>query len=72
MITGRDSAGYLKEYGTVRDWLKDAKVVSFKINSDGLVRAQEKCDGYFSCFLTRDQLLMLADELRALAMEGTK
>lgn len=67
MITGRSSDGMFRQYGTVRDWLEDARVVSFTPSiDDAVVDVVEACDRYFHCTLTHDQLLMLADELRAM------
>ena len=67
-ITGEDWTGHLKQYDTVRDWLDDARVVRFEAQPDGTVEVEERCDDYFSCHLTREQLLMLSDELRAMAL----
>ena len=37
----------------------------------GLFRIQESCDRYFYAILTREQMLALADELRAMAAKGS-
>lgn len=53
---------------TVQEALKDAKVMSVKRLPDGRFRVREECDGYYGAWLTQEQLLALADELRAMAM----
>ena len=70
-ITAENEFGDPQEFARVLDWLKHSKVVSVKPQPDGNFRVREECDAYFSKMLTREQLLMLADELRALAGEGT-
>jgi hypothetical protein len=48
-----------------------AKEHIFKIlrKEDGLFLIEESCDHYFSVRLTREQLLDLADEIKALATD---
>lgn len=43
--------------------LKESRIVSFKPQKDGTIRVQEKCDRYFTEYLTRDDILALAEEL---------
>jgi hypothetical protein len=43
--------------------LKESRIVSFKPQEDGTIRVQEKCDRYFTEYLTRDDILKLAEEL---------
>jgi hypothetical protein len=47
--------------------LREARIFSLYKQEDGRFRVEECCDWYFFAFLTREQLLTLADELRALA-----
>lgn len=48
--------------------LKDADVVTFKIFKEtSSVRVRERCDRFFSCHLSKDELLMLAKEVQQLA-----
>ena len=46
--------------------LKESRVVSFKPKEDGTIRVQEKCDRYFTEYLTRDDIISLAEELVSL------
>jgi hypothetical protein len=51
---------------TILDGLEEAQVV--RIEKDGdLFHVREACDEYFMATLTKDQLITLADELRAFA-----
>ena len=43
--------------------LKESRIVSFKPQKDGTIRVQEKCDRYFTEYLTRGEILALAAEL---------
>lgn len=52
---------------TVLAALEDARVFAVKATKDGKFRFRERCDDYFSAILTKEQVLLLADELRALA-----
>jgi hypothetical protein len=52
---------------TLLDALDEARVFNLSKEETGLFRINESCDRYFFAVLTRDQLLALADELRALA-----
>ncbi len=47
--------------------LKDARIVSFKPQDDGTFRVQEKCDRYFTDYLTKSEMLKLAQEIIDLA-----
>lgn len=49
------------------DALKKAYVFSIEKKADGRFYIEEECDNYFHATLTRDQVLALAEELRALA-----
>ena len=49
------------------DALDNASVFSVEQLSDGRFSFIESCDRYFSANLTKEQVLALADELRALA-----
>lgn len=59
---------YTGEGETVLAALKDARVLGVVPASGGRFEFIEWCDEYFSAILTREQVLALADELRALAM----
>jgi hypothetical protein len=48
---------------TIMERLKYGRVVSFKPQSDGTFRVQEKCDRHFDEYLTRDEMLQLAREI---------
>lgn len=52
---------------TMLDALNEARVFKAHKGADGRFVIEESCDHYFCAFLTREQLLALADELRALA-----
>lgn len=49
------------------DALDGARVFSVKKLDDGRFCFEESCDQYFSANLTKDQVLALAEELRAMA-----
>jgi hypothetical protein len=57
----------LVEYQTISQALDDNRIVSVTKEPDGRFQVTERCDDYFSGYLTREQLLAWADELRALA-----
>ena len=48
---------------SIMERLKYGRVVSFKPQSDGTFRVQEKCDRHFDEYLTRDEMLQLAREI---------
>lgn len=50
---------------TVLEVLKEARVLTVKQVPGGF-RFRERCDRYYQIVLTREQVLALADELRAL------
>lgn len=50
---------------TVLEVLKGARVLTVK-QAPGGFRFRERCDRYYQVVLTREQVLALADELRAL------
>lgn len=52
---------------TLLDALDEARVFNVSKEETGRFRLEESCDRYFFAVLTREQLLALADELRALA-----
>ena len=52
----------LPEY-PIMSRLKESRIVSFKPQEDGTIRVQEECDRYFTEHLTRDDILVLAEEL---------
>jgi len=52
---------------TVLNALNDARVFAVKAIKDGRFRFRERCDDYYRAILTKEQVLLLADELRALA-----
>lgn len=58
--------GELSDYPSVLAALKDAGVMTVKIMPDGRFRVRERCDRYYSVYLTREQVLAWADELRAM------
>ncbi len=70
-FTGEDWMGVPREFFTVRDWLKDARVVRFEAQPDGTVAVEERCDEYFGATLSREQVLALTDELRAMVLPPT-
>lgn len=49
------------------DALDEARVFNVTKLDDGRFCFEESCDRYFSANLTKDQVLALAEELRALA-----
>jgi hypothetical protein len=57
----------LVEYPTISEALDDNRIVSVTKQPDGRFQVLERCDDYYSSYLTREQLLAWADELRALA-----
>ncbi len=62
-----DQTGTPTEYSSVLDVLRAANVLTVKPMPDGRFRVRERCDRYYHVYLTREQLLAWADELRALA-----
>lgn len=52
---------------TLLDALREARVFSVTKQETGRFQIEECCDWYYFAVLTREQLLALADELRALA-----
>lgn len=53
---------------TMVEAVKNACVFTVKRMEDGRFRLRERCDRYFRVYLTPEQLLALADELRAMAL----
>jgi hypothetical protein len=54
-------------YPTISESLDDNRIVSVTQQPDGRFQILEKCDDYFAAYLTREQLLAWAEELKALA-----
>lgn len=52
---------------TVLAALEEAQVFKIVRQDDGRFEIVERCDEWYGAFLTREQMLMLADEIRALA-----
>lgn len=52
---------------TVMAALDEARVFAVEATDDGRFLFVERCDDYFSAILTKEQVLLLVDELRALA-----
>jgi hypothetical protein len=52
---------------TLLNALRNARVFSVTKQETGRFQIEECCDWYYFAVLTREQLLALADELRALA-----
>ena len=53
---------------TLLDALDEARIFSVVKTDDGRFVFEESCDRYFNATLSQDQLLVLSDELRALAV----
>lgn len=66
-ITVPDKNGEPCEYPSVREYLVDWQIVVFARKPDGTFEAGECRDDHFAVPLTKEHLLLLADELRALA-----
>jgi hypothetical protein len=52
---------------TMLEAIADAMIFDIEKSIDGRFFMQEACDYHFNCYLTKEQLLQLADELKALA-----
>ena len=65
-ITTTGTFGIQIRYDSVLEAMDGEQIFSIHKNKDGLFVVTEKCDEYFACTLTRDQLIQLADEIRAL------
>ena len=52
---------------SVLEFLDNRSVVSFTKNDDGTFHAVELCDRYYFEDLTKEQMLQLAEEIKALA-----
>jgi len=57
------------ERETILETLDKARIFSVEKTDDGTFMFQESCDFCFGAELTRKQVLMLANELRAMAGE---
>jgi hypothetical protein len=55
------------EYKTISEALADNRIVSVTKEEDGRFRVEEMCDQCFAGYLTREQLIAWAHELRAMA-----
>jgi len=62
-----ETGEFYPEGKTVLDALEDARVFDVEVTKDGRFRFTENCDYYYHAILTKEQVLLLADELRALA-----
>jgi hypothetical protein len=51
------------EYQTVLEALVDNRVLSIKLEENGLFRLREECDGFFLVRLTPEQLIALGNEI---------
>lgn len=58
------------DYPSVLAALREENVLTVKRLADGRYRVRERCDRYYAVYLTRDQLVAWADELRAMAAES--
>lgn len=67
-----DANGSPTDHPSVLAALKEANVVTVKPQPDGRFRVRERCDRYYAVYLTREQMLAWADELRTLAVEVEK
>ena len=57
----------LLEYSTISQALADNRVVEVTKLGDGRFEVREQCDGWAVANLTREQLLIWIEELKALA-----
>ena len=62
-----DGSDWTPRGKTVLDTLDDSRVFAVEANDDGRFLFVERCDDYYRAILTKEQVLLLADELRALA-----
>jgi hypothetical protein len=69
MLIADSLGGNLTDYPSVLDALREANVMTIK-PMDGHSRVRERCDRYYQIYLTRDQVLAWADELRAMVDKG--
>ena len=53
----------------ILDQLYEDCVFDVTKTKDGNFKFEEACDGYFSTFLTKEQVIALAEELKALAQD---
>ena len=61
--------GAIKRGATILAALGNAEVLDVERLPDGTVKLTEGCDRYFSVILTREQVIALADEIKALVEE---
>ena len=66
-IITKNTFGIQIRYDSALEAMKREKIFSITKQEDGTFVATEECDEYFACTLNRDQLIQLADEIRALA-----
>jgi hypothetical protein len=60
------------EHPSVLAALEAGRIVSFRVDKDTrLVEAVEECDRHFGTFITKEQMLVLSGEIRALAEKMT-
>ena len=55
-----------RAYSSILEGLLGERVLEIKPKPEGF-RVREQCDDYFYVYLTRDQMLTLADEIRVMA-----
>lgn len=67
MVTIDKGNGHSASGETLLAALEDARVFNVSKTDDGRFEFEESCDNYFGAFLTKEQVLALAEELRALA-----
>jgi hypothetical protein len=62
-----DGSDWTPRGETVLDALDEARVFAVEATDDRSFLFVERCDDYYRVILTKEQVLLLADELRALA-----
>lgn len=56
-----------EDYPSILEALDDLRVLRINKIENGEFEVTEMCDEYFSAFLTRDQLLLLVEEIKRLS-----
>ena len=62
-----DGSDWTQEVKQLLDALDEARVFAVEATDDGRFLFVERCDDYYRVILTKEQVLLLADELRSLA-----
>lgn len=62
-----DGSDWTPRGETVLDALDEARVFAVEATDDRSFLFVERCDDYYRVILTKEQVLLLADELRSLA-----